>query len=258
MAKFQFKKRYGQNFLKDEKTIESIVSSIEPSEDDLIIEIGPGAGALTKKIQKYGCNLIAFEIDEDTKKYLVPLENERTKIVFCDFLDTDIKSFLKDYKYDKLYFLGNLPYYITTPIIEHIIESKVAHQSLTIMVQKEVAERFLANPGTKDYGYMTVLLNHHYEISKVVDVTRDKFFPAPKVDSTVLKLTYKNPKEIDYEKFKTILKEAFQFKRKNISNNLKKYDKTKLEQILNEHGKSSKDRAEELDLETLLDLTKLI
>lgn len=255
MKEFKFKKKYGQNFLKDDSSIEEIVSSIAPKKNDLIVEIGPGAGALTRKLKNFGCHLIAFEIDHETSKYLTPLEDDNTEIIYEDFLKTDIASFLKKCDYDELYFLGNLPYYITTPIIEHIIDSKVDHVSLTIMVQKEVADRFLAHPGNRDYGYMTVLLNLFYDISKVIDVPRKNFYPQPNVDSAVLKLTKKETPNVDYMRFKAIVKEAFQFKRKNIWNNLKKYDKVVLESILKSHGKSLTDRAEDLDLSTFIDLT---
>lgn len=256
MSQFKFKKKYGQNFLQDEQTLEKIVSSIAPSPNDLIIEVGPGAGAITKKLKRYASRLIAFEIDEETKKYLLPLQDEKTKIVYEDFLKIDLHEFLQNYDYENLYIIGNLPYYITTPIIEHIIDSKMEHQSLTIMVQKEVGDRFLAKPGTREYGYMTVLLNYHYDIEKVVDVDRNKFYPMPNVDSTVLKLVSKQTSETDYENFKRILKSSFQFKRKTIYNNLKSFDKEILEKVLVKHGYTSSSRAEEISLATYLELAE--
>ncbi len=258
MTKFKFKKKYGQNFLRDDQTIDKIVSSINPTENDLIIEIGPGGGAITKKLKNYRAQLVAFEIDEDTKKYLLPLEDEKTEIVYSDFLEVDIFKFLQKYSYENLYIVGNLPYYITTPIIEHIIDSEIEHNGFTIMVQKEVAERFLATPGHREYGYMTVLLNYHYEIQKVTDVTREKFIPAPNVDSAVLKLTPKKRQEIDYPKFKRLLRDSFQFKRKTIGNNLKSRDRIKLETILKRHGFDLTNRAEELGLDVFLDLTSTL
>ncbi len=256
MAKFKFKKKYGQNFLKNETIIDKIVSSIDPLPQDMIIEIGPGSGALTRKLKNYGCQLIAFEIDEDTKQYLLTLEDDKTKIIYGDFLESDITKLFKKYDYERLFILGNLPYYITTPIIEHIIDSKINHESLTIMVQKEVAERFLAKPHHKEYGYMTVLLEYHYDIEKIIDVDRNEFYPVPKVDSTVIKLRKKNSEPVDYEFFKTILKESFQFKRKTVYNNLKKYDKSILERVLEKHGNKLSDRAEDLPLEAYIDLSK--
>lgn len=255
MTKFKFKKRYGQNFLIDTNIIDKIINSIDPTEKDLIIEIGPGAGALTKKLKKYSANLIAFEIDEETKKYLSPLENSKTKIIYGDFLETDIKKYISEIKYENIYIIGNLPYYITTPIIEHIIDSAIEPKSITIMVQKEVGDRFLAKPGIKDYGYMTVLLNYNFTLEYICSVPRKCFQPAPNVDSTVLKLTSKTKAKGDYNKFKKIIKDAFQFKRKTIYNNLKNYDKEKLEIILTKHGYSLTSRAETIDLETYIELT---
>lgn len=258
MSQFKFKKKYGQNFLQDEQTLEKIVSSIEPSPSDLILEIGPGAGAITKKLKRYASQLVAFEIDEETKKYLLSIQDENTEIIYEDFLNIDLTEFLKKYHYEKLYIIGNLPYYITTPIIEHIIDSKVDHQSLTIMVQKEVANRFLATPGHREYGYMTVLLNYYYMIERVIDVKKTQFYPVPKVDSTVLKLTMKKSRDVDIDKLKTLLKDSFRYKRKNIQNNLRAYDRNKLETILHNHGYSLTDRAEELTLETFMDLLKIL
>lgn len=258
MPKFEFKKKYGQNFLQNDIIANKIVDSINPTENDLILEIGPGAGAITKKLKKYNANLIAFEIDTDTEKYLKPLLDDKTKVIFEDFMTSNIKEKLNNIKYNNLYILGNLPYYITTPILERIIDLDLKEKSITIMVQKEVADRFLANPKSKEYGYMTVLLNLTYEIEKVVDARKEEFYPVPKVDSTVVKLTRKESIVINYDKFKQILKDSFQFKRKTIGNNLKSYNKNKLEEILNRHDKTLQNRAEELDLETFIDLTNNI
>ena len=255
MQNFKYKKKYGQNFLKNEIVIDQIVNSLEPKENDLIIEIGPGSGALTKKLKKYNTKLIAFEIDEDTKQYLLPLEDDKTKIIYRDFIDANIKEYITNLKYDSLYIIGNLPYYITTPIIEHIIDLNLHEKSLTIMVQKEVGERFLAHPHQREYGYMTVVLNYWYDIVKIIEAPRKDFYPVPNVDSVVIKMIRKNSKKTDYENFKKIAKESFQFKRKTIGNNLKKYDTAILAKVLNEHGAKLNDRAEDLDLETFIDLS---
>lgn len=256
MNNFNFKKKYGQNFLKDDNISDRIVNSITPNIDDLIIEIGPGSGAITKKLKKYNCQLIAFEIDEETHKYLDLLEDNKTKIIYEDFLKVDLKNFLKNYNYKKLYIIGNLPYYITTPIIEKIINCNIDPESITVMVQKEVGERFTAKPHKKDYGYITVVLNYWYNIKKIVDVNRNSFFPTPKVDSIVLQLNKKNREDVDYETFKQVLKEAFQFKRKTIGNNIKSINKERLLDILKKHNYTLNSRAEELDLHTFIDISK--
>lgn len=256
MSKFIFKKRYGQNFLENDNIAEDIVNSISPSSKDLIIEIGPGAGAITKKLKKYSAQILAFEIDLDTKQYLSKIEDEKTKIIYEDFLNANIKDYLSKMSYEKIYIIGNLPYYITTPILEHIIESDIDEESVTIMVQKEVGERFTAKPHSRDYGYMTVLLNYSYNIEKIVDVPRNNFYPVPNVDSIVIKLTRKEKPNIDYNKFKSILKESFQFKRKTISNNLKSISKDKLEEILSKNNLTLSSRAEDIDLNTFIEIVE--
>ena len=142
-----FKKKFGQNFLNDKSIINNITSSINPTEDDLIIEIGPGSGALTKNLVKYNSNLICYEVDKDLETTLNQIKNDKTQIIFDDFLKRDIQSDISKIDYKNLYIIGNLPYYITTPIILSIIESRVDVKEMVFMVQKEVAERFSAKPG---------------------------------------------------------------------------------------------------------------
>lgn len=258
MTKFTFKKKYGQNFLKNESIANKIVSAISPTEKDLIIEIGPGAGAITKKLKTYGAKLIAFEIDTDTKKYLDTLEDDKTTIIYEDFLTVNIKEIIKNYNYEKLYIIGNLPYYITTPILEKIIDERINPESIVVMVQKEVGERFTAKPHTKEYGYMTVLLNYWFDLEKVTNVNRSEFIPSPNVDSMVIKLNKKATIDVNYDKFKKILMDSFKYKRKTISNNLKEYDKTKLEAILKKYNKTLNSRAEELELNIFIEFCKNI
>ena len=147
-----FKKKFGQNFINDKSIINNITSSINPTEDDLILEIGPGSGALTKNLVKYNSNLICYEVDKDLENTLNQIKNDKTQIIFDDFLKRDIQSDISKIDYNNLYIIGNLPYYITTPIILSIIESRVDVKEMVFMVQKEVAERFSAKPGTKEYG----------------------------------------------------------------------------------------------------------
>lgn len=256
MEKFNFKKKYGQNFLKNKKVIAAIVESINPTSEDLIIEIGPGSGVLTKELVKYNSYYIAFEIDKDTSIFLDSLVSNKRSIIYEDFLKVDLNKILKNIPYRKLFIVGNLPYYITTPIIEKVIYSKIDPEAITIMVQKEVGERFLANTHTRNYGYMTVLLNYWYNIEKIIDADKHDFYPVPKVDSVVLKMNKKERVQINYEKFNTLLKESFKYKRKTIYNNLKTYDKESLEKVLKRHGASLNSRAEELDLETYIDMSE--
>ena len=254
-----FKKKFGQNFINDKLIINNITSSINPTEDDLIIEIGPGSGALTKNLVKYNSNLICYEVDKDLENTLNQIKNDKTQIIFDDFLKRDIQSDISKIDYNNLYIIGNLPYYITTPIILSIIESRVDVKEMVFMVQKEVAERFSAKPGTKEYGSISVLLNYHFGIKKLFDVSRTKFYPIPNVDSSVIKLVKKdNVLPVDFEKFNKLVKDSFQYKRKNIRNNLKSYDLNKVESVLTKYGYSLSSRSEELSYEIFVELANTI
>ena len=256
MDDLKAKKSLGQNFLKDDNILNMIASSID-TKDDLIIEIGPGMGALTKKLINKDSYVLAYEVDERTKEYLLPLENDKTKIIYKDFLETNLKDDIKDIRYNNLYIMANIPYYITTPIIEHIIESKIDVNKMVLLVQKEVAERFAALPKSKDYGSLTVYLNYYFEVEKLFNVKNTCFVPAPKVDSAVVKFTKKdNNYNIDDIKFLKFIKECFSMKRKTLKNNLKNYDFSKIEEVLIKNGYSANARAEEISLETFIEIFK--
>ena len=251
---FNFKKKYGQNFLQDKSIIMNIVNSIEAKENDLIIEIGPGVGALTKELAKKNSFLFAYEIDPDTMEYLSCLENDKVKIIYDDFLKRNIIEDIKGIPYNNLYIIGNLPYYITTPIITNIIESEIDAKELVFMVQKEVAERFSAKVSTREYGSISVLLNYFYDIKKLFVVDRKKFYPIPSVDSAVIKLEKKELIPVDIDKFNKIVRDSFRFKRKNLRNNLKGYDLNRIAVILDEYGLTLDNRAENLDYKVFVDL----
>lgn len=258
MKELKAKKSLGQNFLKDDYILNKIADSIE-TDNDLIIEIGPGMGALTKKLKNKNSYLIAYELDERTKEYLLPLQDDKTKIIYNDFLKVDIKKDINNIKYNNLYVIANIPYYITTPIIEHIIKQNVSVKAMTLLVQKEVGERFSAKPNSKEYGYITVYLNYFFNISKVCDVKNTCFDPVPKVDSAVIKFERKDiNSDIDINDFSQFLKECFSQKRKTLRNNLKKYDFKKVLEVLEEKNISISCRAEELDLETFIEIFQKI
>ena len=251
------KKSLGQNFLIDKNVISKIVAEISACENDLIIEVGPGQGALTKELKKYNTSLIAYEVDRDLITILSKLEDDKTRVIWQDFLKSDIREDIKNIKYNKLYIVGNLPYYITTPIIEHIMDSNINLDKLVIMVQKEVADRFLAKPHSKEYGYITVVLNYYFDISKVTNVSKYAFKPVPKVESTVLRLVPKNNKEdLDFNKYKFFLKKCFSQKRKTLKNNLKGYNWNLVNEILNKYNLSENVRAEEISGEILVEIFK--
>lgn len=255
MSEFKFKKKYGQNFLKNQMVIYDIVDSIYPNDDDLVIEIGPGGGALTSKLLEKGNNTLCYEIDKEASIYLDKLESDRLHVIYDDFLKRDIKKDLADYKYNKLYIIGNLPYYITTPIITKIIESDLDVEEMVFMVQKEVAVRFSAKPGTRNYGSISVFLNYFYDIDNMFTVPKKYFYPVPNVDSAVIKLTSKKDRiKVDTKLFSKFVKDCFQFKRKNLRNNLFKYDREKIDTILREHDLSLDNRAEDMSYEIFVDI----
>ena len=245
---FEFKKSLGQNFLKDNNIIEGIINLVDYKENNLVIEIGPGAGALTKRLLKRVDRAILYEIDTRLKDFLdKELEEfDNYELIFGDFLDRDVKEDLKKYDYDNLYIVANLPYYVTTPIVSKIIEDDIPVKEMVIMIQKEVADRFSASTGTKEYGSLSVFLNYFFNIKKSFNVSKNCFIPKPKVDSAVIKMVRKDNREylIDMEHFSKLVKDSFRFKRKTIKNNLSNYDLKKIDIILNKYGFDINTRSE--------------
>lgn len=258
MIDHKFKKKYGQNFLMDNNILNKIYLSIKPNEDDLIIEIGPGSGNLTKYLKEYDSNLICFEIDESLRDKLVRYEDEKTRIIFEDFMNVSLEDCLKNIEYKDIYVIANIPYYITTPIIEKLTFSNLNIKSMVLMVQKEVADRLASRPGTKDYGYITVFLNCFYKINKLFNVSRGCFYPVPNVDSAIIKLDSIDRNIKDIDKLNRLLKDAFKFKRKNLRNNLKGYDLVKIEDLLKQYGYSLSDRAEDIPVDVYIQLVEVI
>lgn len=251
---FQYKKSLGQNFLQDNNILNKIVASVSVGNNDLIIEIGPGHGALTKKLVDMGCDVLAFEVDLRVKEYLDKINCFNLKVVYQDILQVDFREY--DFsKYDKIHVIANIPYYITTPIIEKIINSNINEVDMTLMVQKEVADRFSAKPGSQDYGSVSVYLNYFYDISTLTNVSRHAFYPVPNVDSAVIKLVRHNKYQVtNEEKFFKFVKQCFQYKRKNIRNNLKGYDLEKVSLVLKNYGHDLSSRAEEFSIIEFIDL----
>lgn len=254
---FNFKKSLGQNFINDENIINKMVNSIDIDKNTLVIEIGPGAGILSKSIIPKSKYSILYEIDtrledilDDTLK-----DYDNYKIIFNDFLKEDIKSEIVKYSYDKLYVVANLPYYITTPII-YKLTSEIEPDKILIMIQKEVADRLCASVNSKDYGYITAYLNYFYNIKKVFDVSRNNFTPKPNVDSSVIILSKResNIKVKDVKYLDEFLKNCFKFKRKNLRNNLKGYDLNKINNILNKYEYDLSSRAENISIDIFVEI----
>ncbi len=256
MGEFKHKRSLGQNFLTDKGVLAKIIDQADVQTDDLVIEIGPGQGALTRFLKLYKANLVCFEIDKRVEKYLKDFVDDKTQIIYEDFMNADVESILKDIKYNDLYVIANLPYYITTPILKKIISSGIDVKEMVLMVQNEVADRFSAKPGSKDYGAVTVYLNYYYDIEKVIFVPRKAFNPAPNVDSAVIKLTKKVNKVSvqDEELFNKLIQDAFHMKRKNINNNLKDYDKDVLKEVLNKYGLDLTCRGEDIPVECFIEI----
>ncbi len=256
---FNFKKKFGQNFIVDENTIDSIVYKSGVDKDTMVIEIGPGAGALTYKLSKAAKNVLCYEIDTTLENILKEnlKDSNNVDIIFEDFLKRDVRKDLKKYDYKKLYVVANLPYYVTTPIIVKIIEDDLGVDRIAIMVQKEVGDRFKATPGGKEYNSLSIFLNYYYDVKKLMDVSRNVFMPMPNVDSIVLGLDRKE-KVYDLEDknhFFKLVKDSFVQKRKTIKNNLRSYNLDIIQKVLNKYNFDLSTRAEEIPLEVFVEIS---
>ncbi len=253
------KKNLGQNFLIDNNIIKKISNSLNASANDLIIEIGPGMGALTKELKNKNANLICYEIDTDLKPYLNSLEDNKTKIIYKDILNSNIQEDIQDIKYNNLYIIGNLPYYITTPIIKYLVNLDLDVKEMLFMVQKEVAERFTAVPNSKDYSSITLYLKYFYNLEYLFSVSKYAFNPVPKIESAIIKFTKRlNKPLVDKEKYFKLINDAFKMKRKTLRNNLTNYDFNKINEILKQNNYIETVRAEELSEEIFVKITNTI
>ena len=253
---FNFKKKFGQNFIVDKNIIHSIINKSNIDKNTLVIEIGPGAGSLTTELDKVSGHVIAYEIDKTLKPILEKQNLNNTTIIYEDFLKRNIKEDLKQYNYQKNYVVANLPYYITTPIIIKLIEDKLDIDKIVVMVQKEVGNRFKAKPNTKEYNSLSIFLNYYYTVEKILDVSKNVFIPKPNVDSIVVSLTKRKTKiKVDNEQiFFKLVKDAFKQKRKTLKNNLKNYNLEKVEEILKKHNLDLTVRAEALPTEIFAEI----
>ena len=255
---FSLKKKFGQNFIIDENVINSIIDKSKIDKDTLVIEVGPGAGSLTYKLGISAKNVICYEIDTTLENVLK--ENTRdlnnVKIIYQDFLKANVLDDIKGYEYKKLYFVANLPYYITTPIIIKIIEDCIPVDKMVFMVQKEVGNRFKALPGSKEYGSLSVYLNYYFDVKKILDISRHVFMPEPNVDSIIVEFSKKeNLLAVKNEEvFFKLIRDSFTQKRKTLRNNLKGYNLEKIEELLNRHNLDLSVRAEQLSTEIFIEI----
>lgn len=242
---FTFKKSFGQNFLTDTNILQKIVDTAEIDKNVNVIEIGPGIGALTEFLAENATEVMAFEIDER----LVPIledtlrDHDNIKVINEDVLKADLQTRVKEFKNPNLPIkvVANLPYYITTPILMHLIESKIPFAEFVVMMQKEVADRISAEPNTKAYGSLSIAVQYYMSAKVAFVVPRTVFVPAPNVDSAILKMTRREQPLVevkDEDFFFRVSKISFVHRRKTLWNNLTSHFgkseevKTKLEQAL--------------------------
>ncbi len=262
-------KKLGQNFLIDDTVIEKIISSAEIEKNDLIIEIGPGLGTLTSKLLEKAGKVIAIELDERMIKILTDrfkLYNN-FELINEDVLKVDLKKLIFENAIDegKAKIVANLPYYITTPIIMKLLEDKLNIASITVMVQKEMADRITAKPGDKLSGAITYSVNYYAEAKEIVLVGKESFIPSPEVDSKVIKLQIRDVPPVnieDEEVFFKVIRASFMQRRKTLINGLTNSglikDKEKLLQIFKHMNLNAEIRGEKLTLEQFAELSNLI
>lgn len=254
---FYLKKKFGQNFIIDENIIDNIINGAKIDKETLVIEIGPGAGSLTSKLADFAKNVLCYEIDESLKPVLTNnlKDFNNVEILYKDFLESFPLEDIKKYDYKKIYVVANLPYYITTPILIKLIEDELKIDKIVVMVQKEVGDRFKAKPGTKDYGSLSVYLNYFFDVSKLLDVSRNVFIPKPNVDSIVVQFSRKESLNLkDKDLFFKLVRDSFKQKRKTLKNNLKGYDLEKIEQVLSKYSYGLNVRAEQLSVEIFVEI----
>lgn len=231
MKKYGIKanKDLGQNFLINNDVVENIINSSEVSEEDLIIEIGPGLGTLTKELLKKAGKVICIELDKKMIKILKErfISYSNLEIINDDVLKVDLKELINKYKghdnIKKVKIVANLPYYITTPIIMKLLEDKLDIESITVMIQKEVADRLIDIPGGKYTGAITYTIFYYCESEKIMEVPSDSFIPEPDVTSEVIKMKLRNKPAVEIENPKVmfmIIKSAFMQRRKTLLNAL--------------------------------------
>ena len=217
------KKHLGQNFLQDKNILRKIISAAELTKDDLVLEIGTGAGFMTEELAKSAATVKTVEIDNEKVEHAKKSLDFHTNIEFIlgDFL-IKAKEIFEGFQDKKVKVIANIPYYITTPIIEKLLFYKEHLEFIEIMIQKEVAQRLMAQPGVKDYSSLTIFVQYHARVEKVCNVSRNCFYPKPAVDSTVIKIIpHKSPPVISEDMLFRIIKAAFWGRRKIMVNCLK-------------------------------------
>lgn len=263
---FVFKKGLGQNFLSSQDVLEEIAIAAE-IDDSGVIEIGPGFGVLTNELAKRAKKVLALEIDER----LIPIladtlgEYDNVKVINQDVLKTDVKKLIEEeFDGEKVSVAANLPYYITTPIITGLIEGQLPLKNLVVMVQKEVADRITAEPGSKNYGAISVLCQYYTKAELITVVGANEFVPPPKVDSAVVKMAFRDEPAVsvkDEKMFFRTVKAAFSQRRKTLLNCLVAnfpHNKEEISEIMTSIGIEPARRGETLSLEEFAKLSEAL
>ena len=266
---FSFQKRFGQNFLIDEHVLDKIVDAALIGKEDGVIEIGPGIGTMTQRLCEAASKVVAIEIDKE----LIPILSEtmsgydNVKIINADVMKTDLDKLIRDeFSGMSVKVVANLPYYITTPIVMSLLENHLPVESITIMVQKEVAQRMQAGPGTKDYGALSLAVQYYADTYIAANVPPNCFMPRPKVGSGVIRLTVRKEAEVEVTDEKlmfSLIRAAFNQRRKTLVNAVTNfpgldYSKEDIEKALAELDISEKIRGEALSLQQFADLSNIL
>ena len=266
---FNFQKKFGQNFLINTGVLEDIIDAAEVTDEDMVLEIGPGIGTMTQYLCENARQVIAVEIDTN----LIPILKDtlsaydNVRIINDDILKVDINELAREYNNGRpIKVVANLPYYITTPIIMVLFESHVPIESITVMVQKEVADRMQAGPGTKDYGALSLAVQYYSKPQIVVNVPPSCFMPQPKVGSTVISLRRHQQPVVQVEDEKLmfkVIRASFNQRRKTLANGLNNYGginltKEQIQQSIEELGVPVNIRGEALSLEQFACLSNII
>ena len=260
---FSFNKNFGQNFITDKNLLNSIILDANLTKDDVVLEIGTGAGTLTQELATNCKKVVTFEIDNNLREFLNnKFKNiSNTEIIFSDFLKLKDEQLLEMFSED-VKVVANLPYYITTPLIFKLLNGPLNIKSLTLMVQKEVAERIVAKPKTKDYGELSVVLQSLCDVEIKRIVPKTLFTPQPKVDSAIVNLAPVEKYKISNKDiFLKTVRACFFSRRKTLTNNLSSYfgiSKDKCLLLLTQLNVSTLIRGEELSIEQMIELSKIL
>lgn len=264
---FRFSKSLGQNFLIDGNIVRKIVQGANIRKEDYVLEIGPGIGTLTEELALHAKKVVSVELDEKLLELLdETLESyDNVEIIHGDILKTDVKKIV-DEKLNggPIKIVANLPYYVTTPIIGMLLENSFNIDSITVMIQKEVADRMLALHGSKTYGSLSVFIRFYSNPQIIVKVPKTVFMPQPKIDSTVIKLDIKKDlPDVDRDQLFKLVKAAFSKRRKTLLNALSSYgfedlDKDTIKNALEEIQISPEIRAENLSIEEFINISKIL